>query len=60
MPRGDGTGPTGDGVTPGRRQMRCKQDFTSVRRTLGPDGIGRGQGGTGRGLGRTRGFGRGR
>lgn len=54
MPRGDGTGPLGEGPLTGLRRGRCADDNT----TLGFGGFGFGRG-AGRGAGRGFGFGRG-
>jgi len=54
MPRGDRTGPRGEGPRTGRGLGDCKgnDSRTNTGRGLG---IGRGQGGPGKGLGRGRG-----
>lgn len=50
MPRGDGTGPAGEGPKTGKGAGRCNTDKTTVQ--PGGQGQGRGQGqGAGRGQG---------
>ena len=66
MPRGDGTGPRGQGPKTGKGQGKCApNNRSSARQDKGGMGTGRGQGrgagkGAGRGQGKGSGQGRGR